>query len=107
MTSANATILPEILRRIVAAYHPLRVYLFGSEARGDADADSDLDLAVIVADSAEPQHCTPRRAAEALWGLERGADVVVFKESDFAARCNVVASLPWTITREGRLLHGA
>jgi hypothetical protein len=55
----------------------------------------------------EPQHCTPRRAAEVLWGLERGADVVVFKESDFAARRDVVASLPWTITREGQLLHGA
>jgi hypothetical protein len=54
-----------------------------------------------------PQHCTPRRAAEVLWGLERGADVVVFKESDFAARRDVVASLPWTITREGQLLHGA
>jgi hypothetical protein len=31
---------------------------------------------------------------------------VVFKESEFAARRGVVASLPWTIQREGRLLYG-
>jgi hypothetical protein len=43
---------------------------------------------------------------EAFWGLDRGADVVVFRESEFTARCSVVTSLPWTIRREGRLLYG-
>lgn len=105
MTSGNAAILPEILRRIVEAHRPLRVYLFGSEARGDAGVDSDLDLAVIVADTADDQRTSSRTAAEALWGLERGADVVVFRESEFAARRTVVSSLPWTIEREGRLLR--
>ncbi len=89
----------------MAVYRPEQVYLFGSEARGDADADSDLDLAVVVRDEASAEQASPRRAAEALWGLERGADVVVFRESDFSARRSVVASLPWTIHREGRLLY--
>ena len=106
MTSGNAAILPEILRRVVDAYRPMQVYLFGSEARGDAGEDSDIDLAVIVRDDAPPQQTTPRMAAEVLWGLERGADVVVFRESDFAARRGVVASLPWVVQHEGRLLHG-
>ena len=106
MTSGNAAVLPEILRRIVDAYRPVRVYLFGSEARGEGGDDSDIDLAVIVGDSADQRQSTPRTAAEALWGLERGADVVVFRESEFAARSGVVASLPWTIVREGRLIHG-
>ena len=104
MTSGNAAILPEILRRIVDAYRPAQVYLFGSEARGDAG--SDIDLAVIVRDDAPEHQSTPRMAAEALWGLERGADVVVFRESEFAARRRVVSSLPWTIRREGKLLYG-
>lgn len=106
MTSGNAAVLPEILRRIVDAYRPARVYLFGSEARGDAGNDSDIDLAVIVRDDAPERQSTPRMAAEALWGLERGADVVVFRESEFAARHGVVSSLPWTIRREGKLLYG-
>jgi len=58
----------------------------GDEARGDAGSDSDIDLAVIVRDDAPERQSTPRMAAEALWGLERGADVVVFRESEFAAR---------------------
>lgn len=106
MTSVNAAILPEILRRIVDAYSPSQVYLFGSEARGDAGDDSDIDLAVIVRDNAPAQQTNPRTAAEALWGLERGADVVVFREGEFAARRNVISSLPWTICREGKLLYG-
>lgn len=106
VTSGNAAILPEILRRIVDAYRPARVYLFGSEARGDAGEDSDIDLAVIVRDDAPVRQATPRMAAEVLWGLERGADVVVFRESDFAARGGVVSSLPWTIRQEGKLLYG-
>jgi predicted nucleotidyltransferase len=107
VTDGNAAVLPEILRRLVDAYRPVRVYLFGSEARGDAGDDSDLDLAVIVRDDASASQTAPTAAAEALWGLDRGADVVVFRESDFAARRVVVASLPWTIEREGRLLYGA
>jgi predicted nucleotidyltransferase len=106
VTPGNAEILPEILRRIVDAYRPIEVYLFGSEARGDAGEDSDIDLAVIVPDDASPRQVSPRTAAEVLWGLERGADVVVFRKSDFTARGEVVASLPWTIRRDGKLLHG-
>jgi predicted nucleotidyltransferase len=107
VTSGNATVLDEVLRRIVGAYAPSKVYLFGSEARGDAGADSDIDLAVVVPDGAEPSRRSSRLAAEALWGLERGADVVVFTQREFDQRSGVVASLPWTILREGRLVHVA
>ncbi|MDZ4829478.1 MAG: nucleotidyltransferase domain-containing protein [Phycisphaerae bacterium] len=107
MTPGNAAILPEILRRLVAAYQPRRVYLFGSEARGDAGADSDIDLAVIVEDDADERRRSPRTAAEVLWGLERGADVVVLTESEFEARRRVVASLPWLVDCDGRLLRAA
>ena len=44
--------LAEIVRRIVAAYEPERVYLFGSYARGDAGPDSDYDILVVVPGSA-------------------------------------------------------
>ena len=37
-------LLAEIVRRLVDAYDPLRVYLFGSRARGDFGPDSDYDI---------------------------------------------------------------
>src|SRR5260370_14031 len=44
--------LAEVVRRLVAAYQPERVYLYGSVARGDAGPDSDYDLLVVVPDDA-------------------------------------------------------
>jgi uncharacterized protein len=32
----------EITRRLIDYYHPERIYLFGSAARGDTGPDSDL-----------------------------------------------------------------
>lgn len=59
---------------------------------------------MIVPGDAPAKQADPRKAAEVLWGLEPWADVLVFRESAFAAR-GVVASLPWTIRRQGRLLN--
>jgi uncharacterized protein len=39
--------LAEIVRRLVDAYQPERIYLFGSVARGRAGPDSDYDLEEI------------------------------------------------------------
>ena len=44
--------LRDAVRRLVRAYEPRRIYLFGSSARGDADGASDYDLMVEVPDSA-------------------------------------------------------
>ncbi len=35
------------LLQALQGYHPQRIILFGSVARGEADADSDLDVLVI------------------------------------------------------------
>src|SRR5207248_2449130 len=41
-------LLSDITRRIVEAFHPYRVILFGSRAWGTARRDSDIDLMVIL-----------------------------------------------------------
>lgn len=40
----------KLLESIVSTFHPRRVVVFGSQARGDARPDSDLDLLVIFDD---------------------------------------------------------
>jgi hypothetical protein len=47
-------VLGEIVRRLIKAYEPDRIYLFGSTARGDSGPDSDYDLMVVVPDDARP-----------------------------------------------------
>ena len=100
-------VLAEIVRRLVAAYEPERIYLFGSKARGDAGPDSDYNLMVVVPDDAPPVRRRSRLAYEALRGTGRAADVLVCTRSSFDSRLHVRASLPATIVSEGRLLHAA
>jgi len=99
--------LAEIVRRLVAAYQPERIYLFGSIARGDADEDSDYDLMVVVPDDAPPERRDSGRAYEALWGVGTAVDAVVCTSGWFNARTHLKASLPGTVLREGKLLYAA
>ena len=99
--------LAEVVRRLVAAYEPLRIYLFGSVARGEGGPDSDYDLMVIVPDNAPPDRTRSRLAYQALRGTGIAADVLVSTRSRFERRSRVIASLPATVLREGKLLHAA
>lgn len=99
--------LAELVRRLVPAYRPELVYLFGSRSRGEAGADSDYDLLLVVADDASPERRRSRLAYEVLRGTGVAADVVVCTRAWFDRRRGLQASLPATVLREGRLLHAA
>jgi uncharacterized protein len=99
--------LAEVVRRLVEAYRPERIYLFGSKARGEAGPDSDYDLMVVVPDNAPAERRRSRLAYEVLRGTGAAADVLVCTRSYFEPRRSLKASLPGTVLREGRLLHGA
>jgi predicted nucleotidyltransferase len=105
VSSVDSPILTDIVRRLVAAYQPERIYLFGSMARGDAGPDSDYDVLVVVADDAEPERGASRRGYEALVGTGYAADILVWRRSAFDVRLSLAASLPATVAREGRLLY--
>jgi uncharacterized protein len=100
-------VLAEIVRRLVAAYHPIRVYLFGSVARAETGPDSDYDLLLVVPDDAATQRRASRLAYEALRGTGAAADVLVCTRTYFEERLQLQASLPATVVREGVLLHAA
>ena len=99
-------VLAEVTRRLAEAYTPEIIYLFGSHARGDTGPDSDYDLLVVVADDAPPDRRRSRLAYEVLRGTGTAADVLVCTRSYFEARRNLKASLPGTVLREGRVIHG-
>jgi predicted nucleotidyltransferase len=105
--ASGEAVLTEVLRRIVATYAPVRVYLFGSVARGEADADSDLDLLIVVPDDSAKERRSGAIGYDALWGIPVGVDLVVWTRGAFERRARVPASLPATVLREGRLLHAA
>ena len=99
--------LQEVVKRIADAYQPLRIYLFGSKARGTADTESDYDLLVVVPDNAPPELRNSRLAHQKQWGVRVPVDVIVCTDEWFRSRATVITSLPATIIREGQLLYAA
>ena len=99
--------LNELVRLLSEAYHPDKIYLFGSRARGDERPDSDFDLLLVVPDDASPDRLTSRMAYERLWGMGADADVLVWTRNRFNACVHLPATFPATVLREGRVLYGA
>ncbi len=99
--------LAEAVRRLIEAMRPEQIYLFGSQASGEATADSDYDLLVVVASSALPPHQRAQAAYRALFGVGIPVDVLVLTRAEFERQAVVIASLPATVAREGQLLYAA
>ncbi len=99
--------LTEVIRRLVEAYQPERIYLFGSHARGDAGPDSDFDLLVIVPDDTRQERTRSLLAYQVLRGTRLAVDVLVWTRRSFESRLRVPASLPAVVEREGMMLYAA
>ncbi len=103
---ANQSILDAVHRVAAAASNLLRIMVFGSYARGDADEGSDLDLLVIERE-------VPDKAAEylklhrAVGSIGVGVDVLVFSEDEFERRSQVLGTVPYWAKKEGKLLYDA
>jgi predicted nucleotidyltransferase len=100
----NATVLDGLVRRIAERFAPDKIILFGSRARGDAAAGSDIDLLVLFSEVADPN----QRAAElyaSLVDFPHPMDIVVSTSSRFERYRNVVNTVYWPASREGKTLY--
>nr|VFJ67893.1 MAG: Nucleotidyltransferase domain-containing protein [Candidatus Kentron sp. FM]VFJ68416.1 MAG: Nucleotidyltransferase domain-containing protein [Candidatus Kentron sp. FM]VFK16850.1 MAG: Nucleotidyltransferase domain-containing protein [Candidatus Kentron sp. FM] len=96
--------LDDMVHRIVDGFHPDRIILFGSHARGDAIPESDVDLLVVM-----PVAGSRRRLAVeigvALADVPIPKDVVVTTPEDFAWRKDVTGTVEYPAAHEGRVLY--
>ncbi len=99
--------LAEIVHRLIKAYCPERIYLFGSRSRSDSGVNSDYDLMVVVPDSVPSERKHSRLGYEVLRGTGIAVDVLVWTNKAFNCRLHLRASLPYTIVSEGKLLYAA
>ncbi len=96
--------LEQVTRTIIERFHPKRIVLFGSHARGDAGSDSDLDLFIEMQTSRRP----PERAIEvsAPFGLRPWPlDVVVYTPEEVQRLKGVNGTLLSAIEKEGKVLY--
>ena len=105
--SADDPIIPEIVRRLVGLYHPVRVYLFGSAARGDAGPDSDYDFMVVVPDDTPREVRDTKEVYKVLFDIRAPIDVIVSTQQRFDECLHLRVSFPSTIVKEGKLLYAS
>ncbi len=92
---------PELLDAVVAHFHPQRVILFGSQARGEAGPDSDIDLLVVVDDDAPDEAFTAQSIYQARRDYHRSVDILPCRASVLQSRARAKGSFADIVLREG------
>lgn len=96
--------LPSVVERLVQGFHPRRIILFGSFARGDAGPDSDLDLLVVM-DHVENKRNTAGDMLDTLADLPVPKDVIVTTPDEIARRGHIIGTVLEPALREGTVLY--
>ncbi|MDA0745990.1 MAG: nucleotidyltransferase domain-containing protein [bacterium] len=90
--------------RIVQHFEPLKLILFGSQARADADPRSDVDILVVLAEVFDKR----QKAIEirrVLGDLPVSKDIIVTTPEEISRRGNRVGTVLRPALREGKVLY--
>ncbi len=101
----TSSALHTVVTRLVEGLHPDRIYLFGSQARGQTNEQSDFDLLVVVPESDLPRHKREAKSYDLLWGLTTPVDVIVLTQEEFNRTSQVKTSLASTVQSKGQVIY--
>lgn len=98
-------IIEKVKNRLVKAYNPESIYLFGSYAWGTPTEDSDLDLLIVVDESDEKSFKRPLAAYDALFGMNIAKDIIVYTKQEFDTISKNKTTLGFKIKKDGKLIY--
>ncbi len=97
-------VLREAVKRLVEGFEPIRIILFGSQARGAADDRSDVDLLVICPVAGRKRDLMVAMD-RALNGLGIARDVVVLTPEEFERDRHIPGTVARPASLEGKVLY--
>ena len=95
--------IEDVVRQIAEKFHPQKIILFGSYARGDFRPESDVDLLVVMETKLKPV----RQEIEICHNIEYhfGLDILVYTPQVLAERLAMGDSFLREAVQEGKVLY--
>jgi len=103
---ASQSEIQALADKIAREFHPEKIILFGSHARGDARPDSDVDLLVII-DSDEHPSRTAAKITYRVHPRRYPLDLIVRSPETVRARLQMNDWFMRDVMREGRIVYAA
>ncbi len=100
---SNETLL-EVKERLVDGFHPEKILLFGSQARGTADDRSDVDILVVCSFEGKRRHLM-LEMDRALRGLNLARDIMILTPEEFELDRHIPGTIARPAWKEGRVLY--
>jgi uncharacterized protein len=97
-------VIDDMVRKIVERFHPDKIILFGSCARGETTKDSDIDILIVI----PVKHSTRQMANEIDLSLADRTvplDLLVVTPEQYDHQKNIVGTTIHEAVREGRTLY--
>ncbi len=106
LAEAQVAELARVVQRLVEHFQPERIYVFGSQARGEATPDSDVDLMIVLPETHSPYYRLAQEAYRVAGDYTLlPLEFIFIARDDFDRRAPAKASLPATVLREGKALY--
>ena len=98
------TVLDSVCDRLVEKFHPEKIILFGSQARGQADEHSDVDLLVICPFTGSRRELM-LQMDRALKGMRLARDIMVMRPEEFERDKDIPGTIARPAFKEGVILY--
>lgn len=99
-------IIQEVKKRLAENFHPQRIILFGSQARGTADEKSDVDI-LVVCPIQGSRRALMVKMDRALKGLSIARDIMVLTPEEFERDRHIPGTVARPAWKEGKVLYEA
>ncbi len=96
--------LQQATDRIVEKFHPQRIILFGSHARGTADERSDVDL-LVVASFTGKRRTIVVEMDRTLRGMGFARDIILLTPEEFNRDREIPGTIARPAAKEGKILY--
>jgi len=100
----NQQSLQSAIRKLAESFHPEKIILFGSQARGDADEHSDVDLLVITNIQGSRRSMMVAMDRE-LRGSGFARDIVILTPHEFERDKEIPGTVARPAWKEGKVLY--